>query len=121
MGSPTPMAHPAWEEEKTQPPPGQQGSRARAIFDASEEAKPFDPADFDFAMLDEEAAMETFPASSPAFTDAESQAPLASQRKRVLGMTPGQLAIVAALAAALICVAVVLVYLAFFSPTPLLP
>ena len=35
-GVPPPaMASPAWEEEKTQPPPGQQVSRARAIYDAS--------------------------------------------------------------------------------------
>src|SRR5215211_851052 len=52
------MARPAWEEEKTQPPPGQQASRARAIFDASEEVKPFDPADFDFAMVDEDTAVD---------------------------------------------------------------
>src|SRR5215213_2981163 len=45
-GVSAPLPRAAWEEEKTQPPPGQQVSRARAIFDASEEAKPFDPTDF---------------------------------------------------------------------------
>src|SRR5215208_1689621 len=36
----------SWEEEPLQ----QDVSRARAIFDASEDAKPFNPDDFDFAM-----------------------------------------------------------------------
>ncbi len=42
-----------FRKKKTRPP--QNVSRARAIFDAAEEAKPFDPADFDFAMMEEDA------------------------------------------------------------------
>ena len=108
----------AIKEEKTQPP--KSVSRARAIFSASEEAKPFDPADFDFAMVDEEAALE---ALTPA--DEESSATTALPRsgspaKRALGMTPLQLVIVAVLAVALLCILAVFAYL-LFSPVPLLP
>jgi hypothetical protein len=109
------MPRPAWEEEKTQPPPGQRASRARAIFDASEEAKPFDPADFDFAMMDEDAL-----SPSQAESGASDAPPHAvPQRKRVLGMTPGQLAIVAALGIALIIVIAVFAYLVINSFLPL--
>ncbi len=40
----------------------QEVSRARAIFNASQEVKPFDPADFDFAMNEEEPSFEITPA-----------------------------------------------------------
>jgi hypothetical protein len=108
----------AVEEEKTQPP--KSVSRARAIFSASEEAKPFDPADFDFAMVDEEAALDALtPAaeeSSPATPSPRSGSPA----KRVLGMTPLQSVIIAALAIALLCILAVFAYL-LFNPTTLLP
>ena len=39
-------------------------SRARAIFNAAEAAKPFDPADFDFSMVDEAPEMEADTPSS---------------------------------------------------------
>jgi hypothetical protein len=116
---PAAMPAPAWEEEKTQPPPGQQVSRARAIFDASEEAKPFDPSDFDFAMMDEEAAPDLLP-SAPADDNASEALPSrAAGRRRVLGMTPGQLGIVAALVVTLLVIAAVFVYLVLTSfPLP---
>ena len=109
--APAAMPRPAWEEESTQPPPGQQASRARAIFDASEEAKPFDPADFDFAMVDEDAAMDALNPSEDGSSTAESLPSPASQRKRVLGMTPAQLTIVAGLAVVLLVVIAVFAYL----------
>src|SRR5574342_95574 len=61
---PEPESRPAWEEmygwqeEPTQPPPAQQGSRARAIFDAAEESLPLNPSSFDFAMAEQEAHAE---------------------------------------------------------------
>jgi Nuclease-related domain len=114
--APAVMPRAAWEEEKTQPPPGQQVSRARAIFDASEEAKPFDPADFDFAMLDEETAPDDLtPSAVDSSSTAESSLPPAPQRKRVLGMTPGQLTIVAVLGIALIVVIVGFAFLVLTS------
>ena len=118
--APAGMPRPAWEEENTQPPPGQQASRARAIFDASEEAKPFNPADFDFAMADEESTMETLTPSQADSSAAESPSSPPPQRSRVLGMTPVQLTIVAALALALLVIAAVLVYL-FITSSSLLP
>ena len=118
--SPMAMPRPAWEEEKTQPPPGQQVSRARAIFDASEEAKPFDPADFDFAMTDEGAAPDALTPSQVDSTPPEAPPPPAPGRKRVLGMTPGQLTIVAALGVVLLIILAVFVYLVLTS-FPLLP
>ena len=62
---------PAGAEEKTQPP--QSVSRARAIFDAAEEAKPFNPADFDFAMVDDETALDEL---APSAEDANPATPL---------------------------------------------
>jgi hypothetical protein len=112
------MARPAWEEENTQPPPSQQVSRARAIFDASEEAKPFNPADFDFEMTDEEAVMDAVPPSEPGSTSVESLPP--PKRKRVLGMTSGQWIVLAGLAITLLILLVVFAYLVLSSIT-LLP
>jgi len=109
---------PAIAEEKTQPP--QNVSRARAIFEATEDAKPFNPADFDFAMADEEAAMETMTPSAQESNPATSLPDATPQAQRILGMTPPQLAIVAVLAIVLLCILAVFAYI-LFSPTPLLP
>ena len=118
--APAAMPSPAWQEEKTQPPSGQQASRARTIFDASEEAKPFNPADFDFAMVDEESALDSSTLSETDSHSAESSPSQPSRRKRVLGMTPGQLAIVAALVILLLILLAVSAYLVLTS-FPLLP
>ena len=108
----------AWEEEITSPPGT---SRARVIFDASEEAKPFNPADFDFEMVDEEAALEALTPAAQEAPPAETFAqPPASPRKRVLGMTRLQLIIVAALGLAFLCTLAVFAYL-ILNPTLLLP
>lgn len=98
--------------------PGQQTSqqeisRARAIFNASEEAKPFNPADFDFAMDEEEPSIDVAPSRSSLNESSPAQ-PLpnrATRRKKILGMSPGQLAIIATLALAFLCIAAVFVYL----------
>ena len=118
--APAAMPTPAWQEEKTQPPPGQQASRARTIFDASEEAKPFNPADFDFAMVEEESALDSSTLSEADPRSAESSPSQVSRRKRVLGMTPGQLATVAALVIVLLVILAVFAYLVLTS-FPLLP
>ena len=115
-------ARAAWEDEDTQPP-GRSVSRARAIFDAAEEAKPFDPADFDFAMVDEELpeAQTDTSASSPEESSLAQPLPAAqAQRKRMLGMTGLQLTVVAGLALALLCILVVFALL-LLNPTFLLP
>jgi hypothetical protein len=110
-GAAAAMPRAAWEEEKTQPPPGQL-SRARAIFDASEEAKPFDPTDFDFAMVEEDVDIDPSQAGT---NTAGSPASPAPGRRRVLGMTPGQLGIVAALGVLFLLLLAVFAYLVFTS------
>jgi len=106
----------------TQPPPGGEVSRARAIFDASEEAQPFSPADFDFAMADEETDHETLPASASVESSPAQPIPgPAPQRKGFLGMTRLQLLIVALLAVSLLCILAVFAVLIFFGPTLILP
>ena len=113
------MGKAAWEEEKTQPPPGQPASRARAIFDASEEVKPFNPSDFDFAMVEDDLDMS--PLATPAdVNDPESLPSSTANRKRTFGMTTGQLGVVAALVILLIVVIAVFAYLVLTS-FPALP
>ncbi len=83
-------------------------SRAQAIFKASEEVKPFDPADFDFAMDDELSFEVKPPAAGPASPAPvpvlEPAPPPKPARKRYLGMTPSQLAILIGLALVLLCI-----------------
>jgi hypothetical protein len=108
-----PISHPvtagprtAREQEAPPAPAGQNVSRARAIFDASEQAKPFDPSDFEFA-LGTEPDLQALQAST---RQANSETPLPASRKRtrrIFGMTPVQFVILAALALSLICILVV--------------
>lgn len=94
-----------------QAPPPAEVSRARAIFNASEEAKPFSPADFDFAM-DDETSFESTP-SAAGIRETSPAQPLPRPKpgsNRILGMTPGQLVILAALALAFLCIVAVFVY-----------
>ena len=96
-------------------PPQQDASRAQAIFDAAQEAKPFDPSDFNFAMDDEQATEP--PLASTTIQESSPAQPLPQpkpRRKRTLGMTPVQLGIIAALGLAMLCLAVVAIYLFLF-------
>jgi len=92
-----PKPRSSWDE----PPPQQETSRARAIFDASEQAKPFNPNDFDFVMNDEEALPEIPPISS-----LEAAEPVAKVSKpkarRIMGMEIWQVAVIGALLLCLI-------------------
>lgn len=104
--SPAPRSRPTWQPDE---PAQQEVSRARAIFSASENLKPFDPADFDFAMTDDETSPEEIPA---VLQESGSAAPgQQPKRQRVLGMTPLQLAVIAALGLALLCILGSFVYL----------
>lgn len=87
-----------------QEPYPQEVSRARAIFDASEEARPFNPADFDFEMLDEEPSIEVATADSQESNPAQPLQESARRSNRMLGMTSLQLGVIAALALALLCI-----------------
>jgi len=102
---------PSWEQYYSQP----EASRARAIFNASDEAKPFDPTDFDFAMTDEESSVEAAPAAFNESSSAESLSDAPAKSSGTLGMTPLQLAIIAGLALALLCILAVFGYIIFTS------
>jgi hypothetical protein len=104
-------------------PPQQDVPRGQAIFDDSEEAKPFLPGDFDFAMNDEAGMEDAAPASASPSLEASPAQPLPSPRpkpraRRILGMTPIQLVIVIALALLLLCLVVGLAafYFGFLRP-----
>lgn len=86
-----PQPRPSWEEQPPQP----EVSRARAIFDASEQAKPFNPSDFDFAM----GADEELPEIPPVPSASAAKPASASKPKgpRILGMAWWQLAVIVAL------------------------
>jgi hypothetical protein len=96
------------EQQPTPPPLPQNVSRARAIFNASEEVRPFDPSDFDFATDDGEQpdlqALQNIASKKPAL---EKHAATSSPRRRILGMTLVQLVTLAALGLCLICVLVI--------------
>ena len=81
-------------------------ARAQAIFKASEEVKPFNPADLDFAMVDDDLAFEvTPPAASPAASSPVVAAPAPTpRRKRILGMQVWQLVVLGGLALAFLCI-----------------
>ena len=104
----------SWEEEPSQ----QDASRARAIFDDSGEAKPFNPDDFDFAMDEGEGepSMEAAPAI-PNIREPSPAQPLKAtpgpRSNRVLGMTPPQLAVIVGLAVVLLCILVGFGYLIY--------
>ncbi len=109
---PVPAASAPWEQKTV--PPAQEVSRARAIFNASQEAKPFDPADVDFAMLDEERAVKNPSASVQESSPARPLPRPKPQSKGFLGMTGAQLIFVAVLALIALCLFAVLAYLLIF-------
>lgn len=91
-----------WEQEYS--PQGPEVSRARAIFNAAEEAKPFNPADFEFEMTDEEPSIEVGSVGSQEQNPAQPLQGQSATRNRILGMTPLQLVIIIALTLALLCI-----------------
>jgi hypothetical protein len=101
-----------WEEGPAQP----EVSRARAIFDASEQAKPFDPSDFDFVMTDEEALPEIPPVSAVSAEKPVVKSSVKPKRQRILGMEVWQLAVVIALALCLIVLVVGVLYVILIAP-----
>lgn len=94
-----PVSHPVKPAVREPEPPPEPVSRARAIFSAAEEPKPFNPSEFDFAMVDERSAAE----AAKAFAAAPEPR---KAGRRILGLTTIQLVILAALASCLICVIV---------------
>ncbi len=99
---------PNWYGEPAQPQP--EVSRARTLFEASTEAKPFDPNNFDFALAEEDAAAPVIPPLPRESSSAQPVRPAGPKPRLILGMTPVQLAVIAALGLALLCVLAGLVY-----------
>jgi hypothetical protein len=87
-------------------------ARAQAIFKASEEVVPFNPANFDFAMVDDDLALDVPPsAASPAVSSTGEAAPTPKpRRKRFLGMEVWQLVVLGVLAFSLLCIAACFAY-----------
>ena len=105
-----PIAQPTAESAPVQLDPV--AARAQALFKSSEQAGPYDPADFDFAVVDEmdfAPRPPVTPSPAPAVSRpvplVDAPVPEAKSRpKRYLGMTAMQLAIVIVLALAFLCI-----------------
>jgi len=97
-----------WYEEPAQQP---EPSRAQAIFRASAEAKTVAPADFDFAMAEDDVAEQTIPPVKRNAGSATPQRQGGSKSGLIFGMTPVQVAVIVALGLALICILAVFVYI----------
>ena len=82
-------------------------ARAQAIFKASEEVRPFDPADFDFAIAEDDLTLDSgSPAKGPTAPVLVETTPAPRpRRRRYLGMEIWQLVILGVLALALVCIA----------------
>lgn len=92
-------------------------SRARAIFDASKDAPPLNPNDFDFAYGDEAAPIPPVPQQQrPESRPAEPVRQAGSRQKLVMGMTTTQLFILAGLALGVLCVLAAFAYVVFTQP-----
>jgi hypothetical protein len=87
-------------------------ARAQAIFKASEQVKPYDPADFDFALVDDDLAIEVSPATAKPAVPGPVEAEPASKprRRRMLGMEIWQLAVLGVLALTLLCITACFAY-----------
>jgi hypothetical protein len=107
------IAQSATADIKTQPPQKKEVSRARAIFNAAEEAKPFNPTDFDFAMADEEPASDVVSPSIQETSPAQLLPEVRPKAQRTLGMSRPQLAVITALAVALLCILAIFGYLIY--------
>ena len=88
-------------------------ARAQAIFKASEEVKPFDPNDFNFAVEDEDAfeiSPPSEPPAAPALAPVEPAAPAKASRKRYAGMAIWQWLVLGGLGLALCCIGACFAY-----------
>jgi hypothetical protein len=103
----------AWEQNWREEPVVQQQpepSRARASFDASAEAQPFDPNGYDFALAEDDTAMQAMPRLKRETSPAQPIRRAKPKQQKILGMTPVQLAIIAVLGVALLCILAALAY-----------
>jgi hypothetical protein len=101
----------AWEQNWHEEPVQQsEPSRARAIFNSSATAQPFDPNGYDFALAEDDTAMQAQPSVKRETSPAKPVQQGKPKQQKILGMTPVQLAIIAALGVALLCVLAALAY-----------
>ncbi len=84
-------------------------ARAKAIFDAADSAKPFDPADLSFAYEDGEDGSEI----SPELREINPAQPLLRKKGRFLGMTPRQLLVLFFLMLVECCVLAAGIYIVY--------
>jgi hypothetical protein len=113
--SPLPPASPEAQAPQMAAAPPAQGpetpqrtpSRASAIFNASDKAAPFDPSDLDFAFEEGQQAGPSM--AQPSLRETSPAQPLprpAQKRQKILGMTGGQLALLAGMIIVECCVIV---------------
>src|SRR6185436_16742113 len=108
---PEPEPRAAWEQWYEEPAQQPEPSRAQAIFKASAEAKTVAPADFDFAMAENDIAEQDIPPVKREASPATPQRQARPNSQLILGMTPAQVAVIAALALALICILAAFAYM----------
>lgn len=103
------------QQEESEPRPSWEWQEESPQQDASEEARPFNTTDFDFAMDEAESSSEA--PAAPNIRDSSPAQPIAAAPKvtgrRVLGMTPPQLAVIIGLALVLACILVGFGYLIY--------
>ena len=111
---PAPVAVPRQERAQAAPvpppPPQENMSRARAIFSAADEEKPINPADFDFALAEDAAAVKALPQVR---SEAGSTSGTKRGSRRILGMSMKQIALLAGLGIALLCILAAFGYILF--------
>lgn len=111
---PAPVAVPRQERAQAAPvpppPPQENMSRARAIFSVADEEKPINPADFDFALAEDAAAVKALPQVRG---EAGSTSGTKRGSRRLLGMSMKQIALLAGLGIALLCILAAFGYILF--------
>ena len=115
--APPPEAEPepraAWEEmydwkEEQQPLMGQ----PQGYYETANEGQPFNQEGFDFAMGEQDAQEQDIP--PVVHEPAPARHRSGSQQELIMGMTPGQLAVLGGLAFVLFCILAVFAYVVFF-------
>ncbi|MBV6402116.1 MAG: hypothetical protein CNIPEHKO_02421 [Anaerolineales bacterium] len=105
-----PRQQPAVAAPVAPPPPQENISRARAIFSAAGEEKPINPADFDFALAEDAAAVKAIQQTRGG---ANSISGTKRSSRRILGMTMKQVVLLGALAFAFVCILAIFGYVIF--------
>jgi hypothetical protein len=105
----------AWEQSLYEEPAQQQPSQpevshARAIFNSAPEAQSFDPNDLGFALAETDDAVQSIPQAQRQNSAVNPTRQAKPKQQLIMGMTPTQVAIIAALGVALLCVIAAFAY-----------